>query len=194
MRVDQEIDAALRMLSEAQAPKDLTACVHHSLRTAAADQHERKAFRLWVPITCAAAALLFAAILPTYSTLGKRENIARMKTTTVDSAASKPHPPARVRASSARVQNVSTAIAHRKSPTGKRAAYRHAANLMSYPLTQQEKLLVVFARTAKPEELRDLNPEYQAKVEAQQEAEFAAYLKSGYSSNTQETSQTAHIN
>lgn len=194
MRIDQEIDSALRMLSEAQAPKDLTACVHRSLRTAAANQHERKAFRLWVPITCAAAAILFAAMLPMYFTPGKRENIARTKTPTVDSAASKPHPPARVLANSARPQSVSTAIAQRNSPTRKRAAYRHVAYLMSYPLTRQEKLLVVFARTAKPEELRDLNPEYQAKVEAQQEAEFAAYLKSGNNSNTQETSETAQTN
>ena len=65
--------------------------------------------------------------------------------------------------------------------------YRHATNLLSYPLTRQEKLLVRFVQTAKPEDLRDLNPEYQAKVEAQQEAEFAAYLKSGSSSNTKET-------
>ena len=58
---------------------------------------------------------------------------------------------------------------------------------MSYPLTRQEKLLVRFVQTAKPEDLQALNPEYQAKVEAEQEAEFAAYLKSGSSSNTKET-------
>ena len=60
---------------------------------------------------------------------------------------------------------------------------------MSYPLTRQEKLLVQFAQHAKPEDLRDLNPEYQAKVEAQQEAEFAAYLKSGSSSGNNGTTQ-----
>lgn len=184
MRIDQEIDSALRMLSEAQAPQDLTARVHRSLRTAAADQHERKEFRLWVPITCAAAAILFAAMLPMYFTPGKRENIARTKTTTVDSAASKPHPPARVLANSARAQSVSTAIAQRNSPTRKHALYRRAANLMSYPLTRQEKLLLQFVQHARPEDLQDLNPEYQAKVEARENAEFEAYLKPVSSSTT----------
>jgi hypothetical protein len=68
--------------------------------------------------------------------------------------------------------------------------YRHVANLLSYPLTRQEKLLVRFVQTAKPEDLQALNPEYQAKVEAQQEAEFAAYLKSGSSSDTPATEET----
>ncbi len=58
----------------------------------------------------------------------------------------------------------------------RRVATRDAANLFDYPLTHQEKLLVEFARTATPDELKELNPEYQAKVEAKQEAEFAAYL------------------
>jgi hypothetical protein len=67
--------------------------------------------------------------------------------------------------------------------------YRHAANLLSYPLTRQEKLLLQFARNAKPADLQAPNPEYQAKVEAQQEAEFAAYLKSTDSSGTQEAAK-----
>ena len=67
--------------------------------------------------------------------------------------------------------------------------YRHAANLLSYPLTGQEKLLLQFARNAKPADLQALNPEYQAKVEAQQEAEFAAYLKSGSISDTDSATQ-----
>lgn len=68
--------------------------------------------------------------------------------------------------------------------------HRHATNLLSYPLTRQEKLLLQFAHNAKPADLQALNPEYQAKVEAQQEAEFAAYLKSGSSFDTESATQT----
>jgi hypothetical protein len=61
---------------------------------------------------------------------------------------------------------------------------------LSYPLTRQEKLLVQFVRNAKPADLRALNPEYQAKVEAQQDAEFAAYLKSGRNSDAESATHT----
>jgi hypothetical protein len=71
-----------------------------------------------------------------------------------------------------------------------REVARHVTNLLSYPLTRQEKLLLQFARNAKPVDLQALNPEYQAKVEAQQDAEFAAYLKSGGSSDTEGATQT----
>jgi hypothetical protein len=73
---------------------------------------------------------------------------------------------------------------------GNHREYRHAANLLSYPLTRQEKLLVRFVQTAKPADLQALNPEYQAKVEAQQDAEFVAYLKSGSSSDTESATVT----
>jgi hypothetical protein len=71
-----------------------------------------------------------------------------------------------------------------------RPRYRHVANLLSYPLTGQEKLLVRFAEMAKPGDLKTLNPEYQAKVEAQQEAKFAAYLESGSGSDAESAPQT----
>jgi len=67
---------------------------------------------------------------------------------------------------------------------------QHATNLLSYPLTRQEKLLLQFAHHAKPADLQALNPEYQAKVEAQQDAEFAAYLKSGSSFDTESATQS----
>jgi hypothetical protein len=70
---------------------------------------------------------------------------------------------------------------------GRKREARHATNLLSYPLTRQEKLLVRFVQTAKPADLQALNPEYPAKVEAQQDAEFAAYLKSGSGFSTKET-------
>jgi hypothetical protein len=60
---------------------------------------------------------------------------------------------------------------------------------MHYPLTRQEKLLVQFVQDANADDLQDLNPEYQAKVEAQQEAVFAEYLNSGSSPNSQETTE-----
>jgi hypothetical protein len=76
---------------------------------------------------------------------------------------------------------------HTKRRSRQKREHLRATNLLSYPLTRQEKLLVRFVQTAKPADLQALNPEYQAKVEAQQEAEFAAYLKSGSGSSTKET-------
>ncbi len=78
-------------------------------------------------------------------------------------------------------------LRHQKA---RRVTTRDAANLFNYPLTHQEKLLVEFARTATPDELKELNPEYQAKMEAKQEAEFAAYLKSGEDSGNSSMSST----
>jgi hypothetical protein len=67
---------------------------------------------------------------------------------------------------------------------------RRVTSLLSYPMTRQEKLLLRFVRNAKPADLQALNPEYQAKVEAQQESEFAAYLKSGRNSDAESATQT----
>lgn len=75
-------------------------------------------------------------------------------------------------------------------PSQSNREHRHAINPLSYPLTRQEELLLQFARNARPADLQALNPEDQAKVEAQQEAEFAAYLKSGSSSDTESATQT----
>lgn len=75
-------------------------------------------------------------------------------------------------------------------PSQSSREHLHATNLLSYPLTRQEKLLLQFARNAKPADLQALNPEHPAKLEAQQEAEFAAYIKSGSSSDTESATHT----
>jgi hypothetical protein len=49
---------------------------------------------------------------------------------------------------------------------------------------------VQFVHHARAADLQALNPEYQAKVEAQQDAEFAAYIKSGGNSDTEGATQT----
>ena len=191
MKTEYEIDAALKMLGQSQPPAGLTARVHRSLATAAAKQ-PRTGWLSWVPAACAAAvAILFAVALQIHSTPGKRANTTggTAKMAVMHSAVSRPYHPAPVPAESPHKRKVSMPTVPRNSRTRQRAPYRHAANLMSYPLTRQEKLLVQFAQHAKPEDLRDLNPEYQAKVEAQQEAEFAAYVKSGSSSDNSGTTQ-----
>ncbi len=191
MKTEYEIDAALKMLGQSQPPTGLTARVHRSLATAAAKQ-PRTDWLVWAPVAGAAmVAVLFAVALQIRSTPGKRANTTggTAKMAVMDSAVSQPHHPAPVPSESVHKRNVSMPTAHRNSRTREPVPYRHAANLMSYPLTQQEKLLVEFAQHAKPEDLRDLNPEYQAKVEAQQEAEFEAYLKSGNSSDNSGTTQ-----
>ena len=191
MKIEGEIDAALQMLGQTQPPTDLTARVHRDLVTATASKQAHRGWLLWVPAASATmAAVLMAVALQIRSTSGKRaDTIGTAKMATTDSAVSGLYHPALVPAESSHKRNVSMPTVHRNSHARKPAPYHHAANLMSYPLTRQEKLLVQFALHAKPEDLRDLNPEYQAKVEAQQEAEFAAYVKSGSSSGTTAATQ-----
>ena len=185
MKTEYEIDAALKMLGHSQPPTGLTARVHRSLAAAAASKDARRDWLVWAPIACAAAAtVLFALTLQIRSTSAKKAtNGGTSRMAAMDSSVSRPYHPAPVPAESPHKRKVSMPTVPRNSRTRQRAPYRHAANLMSYPLTRQEKLLVQFAQHAKPEDLRDLNPEYQAKVEALQAAEFEAYLKSGNSSD-----------
>ncbi|MHB8303773.1 MAG: hypothetical protein ACYDC6_13185 [Acidobacteriaceae bacterium] len=196
MKMDREIDAALKMLGHSQPPTGLIARVHRSLAVTAACSPARKGWLVWVPAAGAVmATILFALTLQMHSTPGKKASaIQTAKIASMDSAVSGPYRPALVPAESLPKRNVSMPTVPRNSHARKRVQYRHAANLMSYPLTRQEKLLVQFVQHAKPEDLRDLNPEYQAKVEAQQEAEFDAYLNSGSSSSTQGTTEIATAN
>lgn len=191
--IEKEIDAALKMLSDAQPPAAMASRIHLSLETTiAARGQARRGWLFWVPATCAAvAAVLLAVFFQTHWTRGKQLPAVETAKIVEDSvsqkfASSQPESaPEHSHERDASITNVHQNL-HRRT----HAQYRHAANLFSYPLTRQERLLVEFAQNAKPEDLRDLNPEYQAKVEAQQEAEFAAYLKSGSSSNKQRAADT----
>lgn len=191
MRVEVEIDAALKMLGETQPPAEIVSRVHRSLETAAVSQRARSGKLLVIPAAgVAMAALVILAIL--IQMHGTPENrplaveTARLVATTPLVQATMIPPSATVQTeSSHETKRQEQLSAERRSrPLHE---HRHVTNLLSYPLTRQEKLLVVFARTAKPADLQALNPEYQAKVEEQQEAEFAAYLKSGSGSSKKET-------
>ncbi|HUV95907.1 MAG TPA: hypothetical protein VMV98_00415 [Acidobacteriaceae bacterium] len=191
MKVEDEIDAALKMLGETQPPVALVSRMHSCLETAAMSQRARSGRVLLIPAAgVAIAALVLVALF------SQMHRTQRHQTSAVETA--------RLVAATPLVQATimsPSATAATKSPQeGKRLVQhfaerrsrlnrenRRAANFLSYPLTRQEKLLVRFVQTAKPEDLRDLNPEYQAKVEARQDAEFAAYLKSGSDSSTKET-------
>lgn len=189
IQIEKKIDAALKLLSETRPPAAMASRIHRSLETAMAASGQARRGRLfWVPATCAAvAAVLLVVFFQAHRMRGKQEPaVETAKMVSVDPvsprlADSQPE----LAPERSREQRVSAPNVHRDARRRERSHYRHAVNLFSYPLTRQEKLLLQFAATAKPEDLRDLNPEYQAEVEARQEAEFAAYLKSGNSSNKQ---------
>ncbi len=189
-KIEREIDAALKMLGGTKVPAAMTSRIYRSLETAGRD---RRGWLFWVPATCAAmAAVTLAIFIQTHSVRGKQTS--QVETAKVVVAPN---------ALPDRAMTQSTIVAAesfrgRKLPAvranpishQRRGAHRHAVNLLSYPLTRQEKLLVKFAETAGPNDLQTLNPEYQAKIEAQQEAEFAAYLKSGNSPSDNGTTET----
>lgn len=192
MKTEREMDAALKMLGEVQAPAGLTAHVQRSLATAAAAGHTRKNWRVWVPVGGAVmAAVLLTALFQIRS--APEKIAATAKRTTTDSALPEGaiSQQSQIPPDTFRERKASLSVVRPSRHTARHAEYRHAANLFDYPLTRQEKLLVEFVQTAKPEDLQMLNPAYQAKLEAQQEAEFAAYLNSGNNSSTQATTETA---
>ncbi|HWF67658.1 MAG TPA: hypothetical protein VN670_10145 [Acidobacteriaceae bacterium] len=193
LMIEKEIDAALKLLNETQPPAQMASRIHLSLETTIAARGQTYRGPLfWVPATCAAvAAVLLLVFFQTHWTRGTQLPAVETAKIAADSvsqkiASSRPESaPEHSHERDASITNV-----HQKPHRRTHAQYRHAANLFNYPLTRQEKLLLQFAATAKPEDLRDLNPEYQAKVEAQQEAEFLAYVKSG----TQKTKTSPETN
>ncbi len=189
--VQDDIDVALKMLGETQAPAAIVSRVHRSLETAAISQLASSGKNLWIPAAGMATAAFALVVMFTH--MHQRPE-AQTSSETAKLVATVPLKPATAVPPVARVATTTFEAGDRsvQQPAVRRVRrdhreYRHAANLLSYPLTRQEKLLLQFARNAKPADLQALNPEYQAKVEAQQEAEFAAYLKSGSSSSMKET-------
>jgi hypothetical protein len=194
MRVEDDIDAALKLLGETQPPAALVSRVHQRVEAAAMSQRARSGRVLLIPAAgIAMAALALVAIFtPVHRT--QRDQTSAVQTARLVAAT----PPAK-----ATIMPPSATGATKSFEEGKRSVQlsterrsrqsrenQHATNLLSYPLTRQEKLLLQFAHHAKPADLQALNPEYQAKVEAQQDAEFAAYLKSGSSFDTESATQS----
>jgi hypothetical protein len=183
-KFDEEIDAALKLLSEAQPPAAMASRVHRSLETAAAGTHRATSGGLvWIPATgCAIAVILLVVFSQLHGTRAKQTSSVEMAKMAANMPATRgiaAGRPTLAPAGSSERREPSSQPAGVERSRQERPHYRHVANLLSYPLTRQEKLLVRFAETAKPADLQALNPEYQAKVETQQEAEFAAYLRSG---------------
>jgi len=194
---EDEIDAALRMLSEMQPPSEIVSRVHRSLETAVMSQGATSGRRLLIPVAgmATAAFALVAAFTQMYRVPETRRSAETAKlvatvpleqATAVPPAA--PVPPKTFEKGKRSMQPLAVRTVRREG-----REHRNSTNLLSYPLTRQEKLLLQFAHHAKPADLQALNPEYQAKVEAQQEAEFAAYLKSGTRSDTESATQTTEL-
>jgi len=152
----------------------------------------RPGWLVWLPATCAAiVAVLLGVFSQAHWTHGKQPHA--VETAKMVTGSALPHRTIDRRAldpEGSRERKEFVSNVHQNFRRRDRSQYRHTFNFLSYPPTRQEKLLVQFAQNAKPADLQMLNPEYQAKVEAQQEAEFAAYLKSSSKSNTQGTEDT----
>jgi hypothetical protein len=187
--LDQKIDAALKMLSEAQPPAEMESRIQRELNAAGSVPGKNRRGRLlWIPTGCVAAA---AAVLLVFFALSSGPGTKQAPTTEnakLETVPPTPSLPASYEPKIVAPENNSEQAVpkvRRNSHRSGRHEYRHAASLLSYPLTKQEKLLVEFAQNAKPKDLQYLNPEYQKKLEEQQKAEFAAYLKSVSISSTQ---------
>ena len=192
-KFDEKIDAALNLLSEAQPPAAMLSRVQRSLETAAAtSQQVRSGRRLLIPAAGVAMAALafFAIFIQMHRT--QEDRTFTVETARVATTVPAPQRIAAVPRGSHEGKRSVHLYTERRSHANRKN--RHATNLLSYPLTRQERLLVRFVQTAKPADLQALNPEYQAKVQAQQDAEFAAYLNSGGSSSTQGSATATGIN
>jgi hypothetical protein len=191
MKIEDDIHAALTMLGETHPPEALVSRTRQRLEIAAMSQRARSSRRFLIPaagVAMAAVALvaIFTQMHRTRENQGSAVQAARLVANTPLAQAAMMPPSATAETErSAEGKRLVQHSTKRRSRRNRES--RHAINLLSYPLTRQEKLLLQFAHHAKPADLQVLNPEYQAKVEAQQDAEFAAYLKSMDSSGTQET-------
>jgi hypothetical protein len=192
--VEDDIDVALKMLGEMQAPATLVSRVHQGLETAAMSQPPTSSRRFLIPAAgMAAAALIFVALFSQMHRTHEYQAVA-VETAKLIANTSPARPTVMPQSATAETERSDGGKRLVQYSTKRRSRQsrenRHATNLLSYPLTREEKLLLQFAHNAKPADLQALNPEYQAKVEARQEAEFAAYLKSGNSSETESATQT----
>lgn len=191
--IESEISTALKRLNEIQSPTAMATRIHRRLETSIAiSQPERQGWFLGSATCAAIAAILLVVIFLVHST--RRNQLSTIQTPKLgvlerESSGPVTAQPMLVPAKDSIERKVPVHTTRDIHYTRERDGYRHAANLADYPLTHQEKLLMGFVQTAKPADLQTLDPEYQADIEHQQDAEFAAYLKSGHSFNTQETTE-----
>jgi hypothetical protein len=188
---DEQMDAALRIVSDCGVPAGLVDRVRERVHATA--ESEAPGTLRWVRVPAVvgvAAAILVAVLLSLHSRPVERVDVANLSSAaavqTLSSHATAVVQPAHLQ------ETESGRVLKAERHHGKTVARRHSANLLNYPLTKQERLLVQFAQTASPEELQILNPQYQAKVEAQQEAEFVAYIHSADNSGAQGTQEAAN--
>lgn len=178
--LDEQIDLILQLAATPQPPAGLASRVQQRIANAAPACPPRRTWLTAVPVGCAALAVGLSILVLLHHSSQQPTTLSHQPAHISYAELPEPqrvgpHPAS----DSHRNDTLLTQHLRRPAPYGPRG---HAANLLSYPLTRQEQLLVRLVQTAKPADLQILNPEYQAKVEAQQEAEFAAYLKSSDSS------------
>jgi hypothetical protein len=194
MRVEDDIDSALKMMGETQPPAEIVSRVHRRIEAAAVSQRERPGRRSLIPAAGVAIAAMVLLAIFIQVQRAQEDRTPGVETARLASTLQLPQ---------VDVAAPSTAVETERAEEGKRSVQfytkrrgrqnrevRHSANLLSYPLTQEEKLLLQFAHNAKPADLQALNPEYQAKVEAQQDAEFAAYFKLSSNWDADSTTET----
>lgn len=191
MRIEEDINVALKMLGEAQPPDALVSRVHESLEAAAVSRRYRSSRRgLLIPVAGVAAAtlVLVAIFIPMPRTQRYETSAAQTRRVVANTPqAQVPMASPSVTVEAERASEGKRLVQYYTQTQSRRGrGTRRVNSLLSYPLTRQEKLLLQFVHNAKPADLQALNPEYQAKVEARQKAEFAAYLKSTDSPNSQE--------
>lgn len=188
--MEEKVDLALRVAANPTIPVGMENRVQRRVAVAAHGDLPRRTWLLAVPASCAALAIVLLAVGLHWRS-PRKQAVRPLETARVSSAIAT-EPQQELRHSQSAPFQISAQPARNFKRAADHERRRHAANLFSYPLTRQERLLVEFARNAKPADLQILNPEYQAKVEATENAEFAAYLKSGDSSadETQATTPT----
>jgi hypothetical protein len=193
-RDEDDIDAAMKMLGETQPPAGIASRVHQRLETAAISQGANFGRRLLIPasgVSLAALALVAIFIQMHRAPENQPSAVEKARLVANTPLAQVTKMPPSARAEAERSEEGKRLVQYSTKPRSRQSREnRHATNLLSYPLTREEKLLLRFAQSAKPADLQSLNPEYQAKMEARQDAEFAAYLKSGRNSDEESATQS----
>ena len=190
-QIDKEINAALRAVRNAEVPAGLSQRIASRMKEDAKEfsSAEKKTFHWkWLPAIEGAIAAALLLALGWHLTLGLHDrpraaavhHVGPPRTVVVAQNVA----PANV------AEPVKTIEAAPKRTVKVRRRSRHY-ELISYPLTHQERLLVQLARTVDPKEVQMLNPEYRAAQDAKEEAEFVASAAAKDISNASQASSMA---
>jgi len=181
MRADEAIDRVLAGLREAAAPEGMERRILEAVRERAAVREgaAASARQTWVwGIALAGAAALCAAIYLTGFGTGHKSavakghtNAAQARAVAVQGSPRVPVGPARAGGTQARVERVeaedSLEVREMRAPS---------LPAPEMPLTEQERLLLRIAHQGDPELLAMLEPEVQAKLEADDVAEYQRFF------------------